>query len=161
EILDRIDRGVVVTYTVTIPPGVRAARIASILAEHGLGQEPELIALLQDPKLPAKLGLPDAGSLEGYLFPDTYALPKGLHGEDLLGRLIARFKKEVGADLIADAKESGLELNQLVTLASLIETDHVNPDERSMVSAVYHNRIKSGMKLENPGSVAYGLGKDA
>ena len=162
EILDRIERGAVVTYTVTIPPGWRASRIIGLLAEHGLGREPELRALLEDPKLPERLGLPaGAESIEGFLFPDAYSLPKGLSAEELLSAMVARYKKTVTKDLLEEARAVGLDELQLITLASLIETDRVPADERTQVAGVYHNRLKQALKLENPATVAYGLGKDS
>ncbi len=158
EMVDQIARGAVVTYTVTIPAGARSQDVATVLADADLGDAAALQGVLEDRSAVRQMGVP-SDSLEGYLFPDSYALPKGLAPQELVKRLVDRYRTIVDAELMKDASDVGLTEHELITLASLIELDGVPKEERSMLSSVYHNRLALGMKLENLGSVAYGLGK--
>lgn len=156
EIVDRLRRGSVLTYTVALSPGLRARDMVAPLAEAGLADLAALRGLLAEPGLAAELGVP---SVEGFLFPDAYSLPRGLAPRALLEQLVARYRKTVGADILEDAKAANLTERELIILASLIEVDAVHPDEKTMLSGMYHNRLKRGLRLENPATVAYGLDK--
>ena len=159
EIMSRIHDQAVVTYTVTIPAGWRIDRTIGHLVEVELGAESELGAASRDAELIRSAGVPSK-TMEGYLFPDAYDLPKGLSARELLSRLLARYRKSVTDEILADADELGLSEDQLITLASLIELDGVPPGEKAHVASVYHNRLRLGDKLENAAALAYGLRRD-
>lgn len=158
DIITKLQQGSVVTYTVTIEPGLRVETIVDKLVEADLGDREGLLAVARDPAAATSLGVP-AEVLDGYLFPDTYALPKGLKPKALLSKLVARYRTQVTDEIREDAEKAGLTEHQLVTLASLIEGDGIPTGERSMLASVYHNRLASKMKLQNPASVAFGLNK--
>lgn len=158
EMVDQLARGAVVSYTVTVPPGARASAVADILADADLGDRSLLQGVLEDRAAVRKMGVP-SDSLEGYLFPDSYNLPKGLAPQALIQRLVERYRSVVDAALLEEARAVNLTEHELITLASMIELDGVSKEERGLLSSVYHNRIQLGMKLENLGSVAYGLDK--
>jgi UPF0755 protein len=100
---------------------------------------------------------PRAKDLEGYLFPDTYHLPRKASAEDLVGAMVTEFREVFDEARRRRAGELGLSVRDAVTLASLIEEETALPDERPLVSAVYHNRLRIGMKLDCDPTVAYAL----
>jgi UPF0755 protein len=94
---------------------------------------------------------PKARSLEGFLFPDTYALPRRAGAEETVRAMLARFDRAFDADLRAEAAARGLTTRQVVTLASLIEKETARAEERTIVSAVYHNRL--GIRMRSAGVI--------
>ena len=98
----------------------------------------------------------EADTLEGYLFPDTYYLPKGIKLEDIPKRMVMRYK-EVFVDSYRNrAKELGFSEHQIVTLASIIEKEAKIKSERKLIAAVYLNRLKKGMRLQADPTAVYG-----
>ncbi|MBI5523107.1 MAG: endolytic transglycosylase MltG [Desulfarculus sp.] len=155
EILEMLSQGRVLQHLVLIPEGFTLAQIVERLAEERLIDRQEAHALAQDPSFLASLGLPGQG-LEGFLFPDTYQMPRGLTARAVLGAMAKRFQ-QAWEPLSPAARRLGLSRLQAVTLASIIEREAKLPAERPLVSAVYHNRLKRGMKLQADPTVAYGL----
>jgi UPF0755 protein len=100
---------------------------------------------------------PAAPDLEGYLFPDTYTLPRRTTADQLVERMVDRFEKSLTPEIRAKAAARGLSVRQLVTLASLVEKETAKPEERPLVAAVYANRIKIGMGLQCDPTVIYAL----
>ena len=91
---------------------------------------------------------PAARDLEGYLFPETYSLPRDTPAAVVIDQMVAGFKDAFPEDLRAAAKEQGLTVRQVVTLASLVEKETAAGDERPLVAAVYRNRLRSGMGMQ-------------
>jgi peptidoglycan lytic transglycosylase G len=156
EMLRRISAGKVVTYSIAIPPGADALEIAKLLAAQKLGEEKQLAAAAFDRQIADQLGVPSF-SLEGYLFPDAYDLPRNLPASVLLTALVQRYKKVVLEGVINAARAHNLTENEMVTLASIIEKANVIPSERRLYSALLHNRLRERVALESPASVGYGL----
>jgi UPF0755 protein len=100
---------------------------------------------------------PRARDLEGYLFPETYLLPSQASEKDLVEAMVAEFREVFDEGRRRRAAELGLSVRDAVTLASLIEEETALPGERPLVSAVFHNRLKIGMKLDCDPTVAYAL----
>jgi UPF0755 protein len=98
-----------------------------------------------------------ATDLEGYLFPDTYTLPRRTTADQLIARMVARFDKSLTPEIRQQAAERGLTVRQLVTLASLVEKETAKPEERPLIAAVYWNRLKIGMGLQCDPTVIYAL----
>ena len=140
---------------VTIPEGLTVDEVIGVLVEHGRGSRASFEGLLRDPEFLAREGVPVAGA-EGYLFPDTYLLPSTMPPERILHEMIARFRKEAGPQVVARGAARGLTLHQIVTLASLIEEEAQRPEEQRLVSAVFHNRLRLGMRLQSDPTVLYG-----
>src|SRR4029453_300485 len=107
----------------------------------------------------ATLGI-DAPSIEGYLFPDTYQLVRGMTTEEILTRMVQRLRAKAGPDLAARAQARGLTVHQLLTLASIIEREAVERDEMRTISAVFWNRLKINMPLQADPTVQYATGKE-
>jgi len=154
EVLERVYRGEVKTYRVTIPEGLRMEEIAELVEEAGLGRAGDLLALMRDPAVARELEVPFS-NLEGFLFPDTYSFSRDPKPRAVLGAMVARFRE---AWKRADAQRSpGLELDlgQAVTLASIVEKETGHPDERPRIACVFHNRLRLGMRLQTDPSVMY------
>jgi UPF0755 protein len=153
-VLERIYRGEVKHWKFTVPEGLRADEIAPIIEKASLGKSDELLALMRDPEFAKALGLP-LPSLEGFLFPDTYAFPRSAKSKDILSAMVARYRE---AWKKAEASRlPGVQLDeaQAVTLASIIEKETGRADERRRISCVFHNRLAKGMKLQTDPTVMY------
>ena len=102
-------------------------------------------------------GIPAGASLEGYLYPDSYQLPPDISAMGLRDTLLGAFRERVNDELRNTALERGLTLHQAVTLASIIEREAVWQDEHAMIASVYHNRLRTGMRLQSDPTVQYAL----
>jgi UPF0755 protein len=111
-----------------------------------------------DPTFAAQIGLPSGASLEGFLFPDTYQLPAEVTPSMLRDILTQAFLDEVGTQLPQDAAAQGLNLYQVVTLASIVQREAVHPDEQPLIASVYRNRLAIGQRLEADPTIQYAIG---
>jgi UPF0755 protein len=102
--------------------------------------------------------IPAGGSLEGFLFPDTYRLLPDASAGDLVAKMLANFETKLTSELGLDAAATGLTLYQVVTLASIVEREAAVPDERPTIASVYLNRLQGGFKLEADPTVQYAMG---
>ncbi len=154
--LFRIFGGRIHLEPVTVPEGLTGQEIADLLRPG----DPEGSAAFRraclDVGLIADLD-PRAKDLEGYLFPNTYDLPRKAAASDLVAAMVAEFRDVFDADHLRQAAALGMSVRDVVTLASLIEEETAIPGERPLVSAVFHNRLKIGMKLDCDPTVAYAL----
>lgn len=155
-VVDKIARGDVFLRPVTFREGLTIRQMAALFEERGFGPQATFITSASKPDLIRALD-PDARNLEGYLFPDTYALPRRTTAEQLAARMIARFEKAVTPETRQAAAASGLSIRELVTLASLVEKETAKPEERPIVAAVYRNRLRIGMPLQCDPTVIYAL----
>ncbi len=155
EILERMVEGRVKTYDVTLPEGLSAREIVERLAASGLVERADLEAVLQAPDVAERFGVEGPG-LEGYLFPDTYRLPRGLSAGEIVAALVERFQK-AWAPIAPLAGAQGLSQRQVVTLASIVEKETGLAEERPLVASVYRNRLGRGMRLESDPTVIYGI----
>lgn len=154
-LLDRLTGPPDATAVVTIPEGLTTREVVALLAAAGLGPEEVFHRILADPAFLASEGLPSAGA-EGYLFPDTYVLPRTMSPERVLRTMVRRFHTVFGPDLRRRAADLGLSVHEAVTLASLIEEETARADERPLVAAVFLNRLRRGMPLQSDPTVLYG-----
>jgi len=152
--LERLAHPAPVLETVTIPEGLTLRQTAALLARAGLGSAESFLCLLDDPRFLDAEGLPAEGA-EGYLFPDTYAFPRTMAPERILRTMIAGFRAAFPPELEQRAAALGMSVQEAVTLASLIEAETPNVDERRLVSAVFHNRLRTGMRLQSDPTVIY------
>jgi UPF0755 protein len=156
EILHKLESGRVVTHQVTIPEGFTAEDIAKLLATERLANPERFLALVEDAAVAARLKVPGA-RLEGYLFPDTYRLTRGMAEEEIIRIMVGRFFQALPVDVEAQAARHKMELHQIVTLASLIEKEARLDAERPLVSAVFHNRLRQRMPLQSDPTAVYML----
>jgi UPF0755 protein len=155
EVLSKLVRGDVIKYPITIPEGYNLFQIGEVLDQAKVCLKKVFWEKTNDPALIASLGL-DGESLEGYLFPDTYNFPKGFGEEQVIRQMVARFKT-VYASLANRAEHLGLSRRDVVILASMIEKEAVEDQERRLISAVFHNRLHRGMALQSDPTAIYGL----
>ncbi len=156
QVLDRLVRGEVRQHQVTIPEGWTVREIASLLSAERLTEAEAFVARAEDAAFARSLGIP-ADRLEGYLFPDTYRFVRGLPPDQILRAMVAQYRANVSADLLAEAKAQGFSEHELVTLASIVEKETGRPDERPLVAAVFRNRLKRRMPLQSDPTVIYGI----
>ncbi|MEJ5357704.1 MAG: endolytic transglycosylase MltG [Desulfobacterales bacterium] len=156
EILGRLLRGQVRLYRLTVPEGLTLSQIAVIVEKTGLAAAAEFEGLARDPALAKQLGIP-AESVEGYLFPETYFFPRGAGARAILEAMVARFRAAYPPEWDEQASRLGLSRHEVVTLASIIEKETADPAERPLIAAVFHNRLKRGMRLETDPTVIYGI----
>ncbi|UCG38662.1 MAG: endolytic transglycosylase MltG [bacterium] len=156
QVMVVLTRGKPVSYQVTVPEGYDIRQIAGLLSSLGLVDGERFLKLSTDADFSRSLGVP-AGSLEGFLFPDTYHWPKGLTEEDILARMVSRYAEVLTPEMRQRMQEMGLSELEVVTLASIIEKETGAPEERNLVSAVFHNRLRKGYRLQTDPTVIYGL----
>ncbi|HEX7124367.1 MAG TPA: endolytic transglycosylase MltG [Thermodesulfobacteriota bacterium] len=156
DVLGRLVRGEVRQHQVTIPEGWTVREIASLLAAERLTEAEAFVARAEDPAFARSLGVP-ADRLEGYLFPDTYRFVRGLSPDQILRTMVAQYRANVSAELLAEAKAQGFSEHELVTLASIVEKETGQPHERPLVAAVFRNRLKRRMPLQSDPTVIYGI----
>jgi UPF0755 protein len=139
---------------VTLPEGLTARQQAHIL-NRAIGiDSARFVALARDESFTHSLGI-SSHSLEGYLFPETYSFYWQPEEEDVITRLVRQFQGFYGDSLEARASSFGWTTNQVMTLASIVEGEAVLGEERPIISGVYHNRLRKGMKLEADPTVRY------
>jgi UPF0755 protein len=156
DILKKLEAGKVVTHQVTIPEGFTAYDVAALLASERLVDADRFRQLAQSPEVAKRLGL-HASTVEGYLFPDTYRLTRGMGEEEILRVMVARFRQALPMDFEARCARLDFTLHEVVTLASLIEKEAVVNEERPIISAVFHNRLRRNMPLQSDPTAVYGL----
>jgi UPF0755 protein len=156
EILQELERHRDVTRDVTIPEGMRKEHTARILSEGLDLSEDKLIALMDDAEFCKTLGV-DAENLEGYLFPETYKFSLMMEEKQVIQRLVKQFKRVFDSQMRAEANRIGMTVHETVIMASIIEGEAQVGDERPIISAVYHNRLKKRMRLQADPTVQYAI----
>jgi UPF0755 protein len=156
EVLEVLSRGKAVSYSVTFPEGYTALQVVEILADKGLGDLEKFKALIEDASFARSLDLP-ADRLEGFLYPDTYSFPRGMSERDILGHMAGGYSKVFTDEYRKRAKELELTELEVVTLASIIEKETGSAAERPQVSAVFHNRMRLGYRMQSCPTVIYGI----
>jgi len=158
DVIGKLARGDVFGRRVTFPEGLTIAEMAKIYESHELGKGSDFIAAARDVSLVADLD-PAAKDLEGYLFPETYTLPRGIPAARMIRTMVDRFKTVFTPEMRQRAVDQGMTVRQIVTLASLVEKETAQADERPLVAAVYRNRLTIGMGMQADPTVVYALQK--
>ena len=156
EVVDKIARGDVYGHPITFREGLTIRQMAALYESKGLGEAKAFIAAAGRADLIRQID-PAARDLEGYLFPDTYAIPRRATADQLIARMVAGFTRALTPDIVDRASARGLNVRQLVTLASIVEKETGTAPERPLVAAVYANRLKIGMGLQCDPTVIYAL----
>jgi UPF0755 protein len=156
ELLAKLVKGEVYQHSVTIPEGYNVVQIADILDQKGLADKHDILRLSLDRTFIASLNI-KASTLEGYLFPDTYRFARYNPPEFIVRTFVSRFHEIVTPELQAQAKSMGMTLQEVLTLASVIEKETGLATERSLVSGVFHNRLRRNIPLQSDPTVIYAL----
>jgi len=146
QILDKLVKGEVIVYKVTIPEGYTYIKIAELLEKNEIAQKEAFLELINNKEK----------SLEGYLFPDTYEVPKKYGAKDMVKTMLSNFNQIAVKNQFTDkAGEIGFSLDEIIILASIIEKEAKFSEEKSKVSSVFHNILKTGMKLQSCATIQY------
>lgn len=147
SIVRKLIRGETLRLKVTIPEGFSAGQIAELLEERGVCASAEFQAAVQE------------RISEGFLFPETYFFEPSTRPERIIQVMRKEFWRNCTFGMQRRARDLGMSIQQIVTLASLVEREAKLPEERPLVSAVFHNRLKKHWYLESCASVQYAQGK--
>ncbi len=164
EIAQALQQGQRQEQVVTIQEGLRLEQVAAVVAAQTSIPQDEFLALVTTGwrelgfTFDFLVNLPPTATLEGFLFPETYRLPEDATTGDLLARMLETFDARVTPEMRAAAASHGLNVYELVTLASIVEREAVLDEERPVIAGVYYNRLEAGWFLGACPTVQYGLG---
>lgn len=166
SIVDRLVKGTKNNDTTrfTIPEGYEIRQMAEKLANEGIVDKDVFLNLVSDKsnfeeKYSFLKELNKNQSLEGFLFPSTYEIYKDASEEEIIEKMLTQFQKIYENEIKVNMDEFDLDLNEIITLASIIEREGKLDKERPIMSAVFHNRLKKGMMLQSCATVQYVLGE--
>ena len=154
DLLKTFQSGKSIQQRVTFPEGKTTEDFAEVLERKLSLDKQKFLELVKDSTLAQQLGI-DASSFEGYLFPDTYYLNWGMTPLDVIRVLVREFHHKVNDETRTQIEKSELTLHEVVTLASIIEGEAVIDSERTVIAAVYLNRLKRGMLLQADPTIQY------
>ncbi len=155
RIIEILTAGAVITYPVTFPEGYTIEQIADVLDRNELVKKDDFVSLAHNPAVLEQYNI--AGpSLEGYLYPDTYHLARGISSSAAVDAMVSRFR-QLTTPLEKRAEAIGMTMEDVVILASIVEKETGLAEERSMIASVFLNRLKQGMRLESDPTVIYGI----
>jgi UPF0755 protein len=155
EILRKLTRGDVLSRKVTIPEGFNIYQIADRLEANNICGAGSFLSYASQVSFLKSIGI-NATSAEGYLFPDTYVLPEASDPRDIIAAMRNKMMSVIGD---RPAYGPGMNLHEILTMASLVEKEAQVYNERELISAVFHNRLRRGMKLDCDPTVRYAVRK--
>ena len=158
-VLALLESGRVKQHTVLHPEGASVAELARALESERLVTAAAFVQTARDPALLKTLAI-EGESVEGYLFPDTYQLVRGMAPEEIVTRMVQRLRAKLGPEMLPRARQRGLTVHGLLTLASIIEREAAARDEMRLIAAVFWNRLRLDMPLQADPTVQYALGKE-
>ncbi len=156
QILRQLSEGRVVLHRLTVAEGLNIYEIARKVEQADLCAGKDFIEAATDRDLAEKMGIP-ADTVEGYLFPETYFFARPVSAGDIIRTMIQRFKSVFSEPWEKRARELGFSVHEIVTLSSIIEKETGVEEERRIISSVFHNRLKKGMRLDSDPTVIYGI----
>ncbi len=156
DVLHLLTEGQVILHTITVPEGLIIEETAELMESQGFAEKDDFIDASSDTALISSWDK-EATTLEGYLFPETYSFPKNTTAEDIVSAMISQFFLVFNEKWRLRADEMGMSVRDVVIIASLVEEETSLPEEKPLVSAVFHNRLKKGMKLDCDPTIIYVL----
>ncbi len=158
DVVGVLVQGDVYTERITFPEGLTIEEMSKLYETRGFGRARDFVEAARTVDRIRDLD-PEARDLEGYLFPETYALPRHVPASRLIDAMVDRFRAVYGDDLRARAAGEGMTTRQVVTLASIVEKETGKAEERPVVAAVFRNRLQIGMPLQTDPTIVYALAK--
>ncbi|MDQ3673355.1 MAG: endolytic transglycosylase MltG, partial [Gemmatimonadota bacterium] len=158
DIVKALNGGRGLVNTLTIPEGYTIQQIKPVLARTLFVPPESVDAAVRDTALLRRLDVPTA-TLEGYLFPDTYAFPAGTTASQAVREMVRGFERQWKPEWDSLLPELKINRHDLVTMASLVEKEARVPEERPVIAAVYYNRLRKGMLLQADPTVQYAMGR--
>lgn len=156
DIFKIIRKGRIIEYEVKVLEGDSLFEVADAFSKAGIANYDDVMRISKDPEFLSSHDI-EAPSVEGYIFPDTYMIPKGVKAEDALGSMIDRMREKYSVELLEKTEKTGMTETEVLTLASIIEKEAIVDSERPLISAVYHNRLKKHMPLQADPTCIYGI----
>jgi len=156
EVINKLLRGEIKTYKVTIPEDLSVKEIADRLMESKLIDEESFFELAEDEEFLKSVGIKDA-SIEGYLFPETYLFDRSMTTRQIMKIMVNQFWKKVTPAMLKKAEDMGFSIQEFITLASIIGKESGEKSEKPMISAVFRNRLKRKMPLQSDPTAVYDL----
>ncbi len=163
EVLNILSKGQVKQRLVTIAEGLTLSQVAQHLNDLKIVEKKAFLEKAFSPSLIISLGLSYSAtgtpgpSLEGYLFPDTYHLTSEMTYEEIIQMMVQQFNKVFNKEWIRRAAQLGMSQREVVILASIIEKETALPEEKPLISAVFHNRLRKKIPLQSDPTVIYGI----
>jgi UPF0755 protein len=158
QLMEVLESGVGIRHALTLREGENVFEFAKKMEEQGLLSSSIFLDLIEMPQFIESLGLKETlERLEGYLFPDTYYFTKGTTERELIRKMVKRLDEHWTHLRVQGAAALGLDRFQVLTLASMIEKETGAPEERPLISSVFHNRLKKRMRLQSDPTTIYGI----
>ncbi len=159
DLIAALTKGQQQLVAVTVPEGLRIEEVAHLLEWQGIGDAQTFLRLALQSAPNVEVGNTSKVStgMEGYLFPDTYLVPKEFSAADFLGLMKENFLEQVTSAMRQQATDTGQTLHQVVTLASIVEREAAHPEEQPLIASVYLNRLRESLKLDADPTVQYSL----
>lgn len=158
DIVGALNGGHGLVNTITIPEGYTLLQITPLLARTLKVPADSVKAAMRDTALLARLDIPNP-TLEGYVFPDTYAFPLGTTARQAVREMVYAFERRWNPEWDASLTELKINRNDLVTMASIVEKEARVPEERPVIAGVYYNRLRKGMLLQADPTIQFALGR--
>ncbi len=156
EVMRLLETGQELSWPVTIREGLDLEETAELLSGKGLAPLDALLSAFRNPDLVADVD-PEATDLEGYLYPETYRLPRQYPSEEIAEALVAAWRRDFAEKMADEIADSGLSPREIVTLASLVEKETGLAEERPRIAGVFLERLDRGMRLQCDPTVIYAL----
>ncbi len=156
QILRTLTSGKSIARSLTVSEGLNIFEIADLLDRSGFGNAKTFLKFARDPEFASRAVGFSVPSLEGYLFPETYLMTKYMNEQALVEQMVKRFR-ETWQQLPKSEVNKRMNIHQVVTLASIIEKETGAEEERFLISAVFHNRLRLRMRLQTDPTILYGL----
>jgi UPF0755 protein len=157
DIVSALNGGHGLVNTITIPEGYTLSQITPLLARTLRVPVDSVQRAMRDTALLARLDIPNR-TLEGYVFPDTYAFPLGTTARQAVREMVYAFERRWKPDWDSSLTALKINRNDLVTMASIVEREARVPEERPVIAAVYYNRLRRGMLLQADPTIQFALG---
>lgn len=157
DLIDRLSSGVSYSVKVTIPEGYNMFEIAGVMEDSGLCTSNQFLSECYNEDYLDRYDLPSDASLEGYLFPETYFIPFNYDAKMIIKMMLDSFDSVVDDEMLRQIELSGYNLNEILTLASIVEKESSKESEKPRIAGVYYNRLRTGMKLQADPTLIYAL----
>jgi peptidoglycan lytic transglycosylase G len=155
-VIDKLVRGEIKFYVVTIPEDFSAKDIAERLEFYKLVDQETFFELARDKYFLISLGI-NADSIEGYLFPETYLFNRSMSTRQIMKIMVSQFWKKVTPEMVDKAKKLGFNTHQFITFASIVGKESGYDGEKPLIAAVFYNRLKKNMRLQSDPTAVYDL----
>ena len=157
QIIEHLRSGKVITHQLVVPEGLTIAEIGKLWEKEGFGTAAAFSETASNSEWRINHKI-EGKTLEGYLFPNTYQFPDGASAEVIIQIMLNEFERQWTTEMSEEARTLGFSKHEIITLASIIETEARISEERPLISSVFHNRLRRGWKLQADPTALYGLG---